>query len=436
MFRSALAAAVFLLAAIDGQAQEVNPTNMFVVPIRYAGVNVRIGTPIRITDSIGFTRSQPSFTPDGRGVVMSARRRVDSDVSDVYLIDIATRRGRWLTDTPENENSPTISANGEIRAIRWNPPTLFREFGPWIYSPDGTPSRAILPQPDTVGYYAHIDDATYVLMRPAKRFSVALFDAKTGKTTDLDWPVATLSPQRLPGRRAVSFTRTDSTGKHVIRMLDLNTRQVTTIAPALVGRTVHTWGRDGILFMARTNRLYARDTRRAGDWRVVATFDSPELQNISSAAVSPKGDHLVLFSTSRPRLSLMLSDLLYAGQGVDDMAAFVNALRQTKAIEKYEVSDAQIGGVANDRLNAGLVEHAMGLRHVQLALFPQSGSPLAGLGDVHAKMGESQTAITYYRRALALTPRITEADKSGAESLEKKIRDLESSTSVRKGTPR
>jgi len=56
--------------------------------------------------------------------------------------------------------------------------TLFKEYGVWVYSLDGTPVRGVLRGPDTTGYYTPLDGGNYALTRPkSKTFTLGLFDA-------------------------------------------------------------------------------------------------------------------------------------------------------------------------------------------------------------------------------------------------------------------
>ena len=89
---------------------------------------------------------------------IDAIRTGSSARSDVYRMDLGSLIETRVTRTPENENSPTMNAKGELVAVRWQPATLFKEMGVWFYSSDGTPLRGLLPVPDTVGYYQELRD--------------------------------------------------------------------------------------------------------------------------------------------------------------------------------------------------------------------------------------------------------------------------------------
>ena len=165
-------------------AQGPNPLNLWSVDLRWQGDRLVVGAPRKLTHDDG-SNSQPAFTPDGRAIVFSALRDTGSEArSEIYRIDLATGAERRVTNTPENENSPTVLPSGEYVAVRWQPATLFKEFGPWVYAKDGTPARGVLPGPDTTGYYTPLPNCDYALTRPKSRtFTLALFDSAMARFT-------------------------------------------------------------------------------------------------------------------------------------------------------------------------------------------------------------------------------------------------------------
>lgn len=247
-----------IAAASEVRAQAPNPTNLWVVDLKWAGNRLTVGTPIKLTHDDG-SNSQPSFSPDGRAVVFSAVRDTGARAQgDIYRIDLATRTEIRVTATAENENSPTVNERGEYAAIRWLPATLFRQYGLWSYASDGTPKSGILRGPDTTGYYTPLPNGDYALTRPrSKTFSLGLFSAKTGAIVDVDSGIPALPAVRLPGENAVSYVRIDTVAAHhSIQRLNLATRTITSLGPTLVGRTAHAWvaGHNTVL-MAKGNTL-------------------------------------------------------------------------------------------------------------------------------------------------------------------------------------
>jgi dipeptidyl aminopeptidase/acylaminoacyl peptidase len=404
-------------------AQNANPVNLWLLDLQWTGNHLSVGAPVKLTHDEG-SNSQPSFTPDGRAVVFSAVRDTGSNArSDIYRIDLATRAETRVTHTPENENSPTVNERGEYVAVRWQPATLFKEFGPWVYASDGTPKRAVLRAPDTTGYYTPLPSGDYALTRPkAKTFTLALFDSRSGAIVDVDSGLPALPAVRIPGENALSYVRIDTAGAHnVIRRLDLATRATSTLGPTLVGRAAHAWvtGHQTIL-MAKGSTLYAR-TVRDTTWHAVTTFDNPELRAATAYVVSPKGDKLILTSPKRLGFATVLRDSLEAGHSGAEVAAMAIAWRDAGTLGDVDLTDGPISALGDDRLQKRRPADAIAIHTLATTLFPQSYRAFARLGDAQRASGDSAAAIGSYQKALAVNPRSTAAERAAAATVEKKL---------------
>jgi dipeptidyl aminopeptidase/acylaminoacyl peptidase len=286
-----------LVITATTSAQATVPVNLYVAELTCDGGTIHIGTPRKLTANRGIN-SQPSFTPDGKSILF-VRRDSANGQGDVYRIDLATGSETRITSTPEMENSPTIQPDGKLMVIRWTPSTLFKEWGPWLYDMNGAPVKGVLPGPDTVGYYVRLDSVTFAMMRPKSVGAISIFDTRSGSMTDYDFRPANLPPQKIPGQRAISYTRVDSVGGNRIRRLDLITHDTTEIAPAQPRRVVHAWTPRGTILMGNGNAIFTL-TPPAKTWTQVASFTDPQLQEINTYVVSPAGDKLILISPVTP----------------------------------------------------------------------------------------------------------------------------------------
>lgn len=293
LFSFAFVTAISASAAIA----QTTPVNLYVADITWSGKTMHVGTPKKLTANKGIN-SQPWFAPDGKSILF-VRRDSSAGQGDVFRIDLESGTETRITNTPEMENSPTILPDGKLMVIRWTPATLFKEWGPWLYDMKGQPVKGVLPGPDTVGYYVRLDSTSFAMMRPKSRNAIAIFDTRNGSMTDYDFVVANLPPQRIPGQRAISYTRVDSVGGNRIRRLDLATHDTTEIAPALPKKTVHAWTPRGTIVMGKGNAIFTL-APPAKTWTQVAVFNDPELQDINTYVISPRGDKLILISPVTP----------------------------------------------------------------------------------------------------------------------------------------
>ena len=404
-------------------AQTPNPTNLWLVELKWTGSKLTAGVPVKLTADNG-TNSQPSFSPDGKAVVFSAQRDTGANArSEIYRIDLATRTETRVTRTPENENSPTVNARGEYVAVRWQPATLFKEFGPWVYNADGTPKAGVLRAPDTTGYYTPLPGGDYALTRPkAATFTLGIFDAQSGAIVDVDSGLPALPAQIIPGERALSYVRIDSANaRHEIRRFDLVTRRATTLTVTVVGRTAHSWvaGRQTTL-MAKGNVLYARGTRERA-WRAVAMFDNPELRNATAYVVSPQGDKLILTAPKRLALATILRDSLEAGRNGKEVADFAAQAIRAGLLRDVDIAEGPINALGTDRMGKQRYADAEAIFGLALSLFPNSWRAAGLVGDAQRAGGNEGAALASYRKALTLNPKSTDAERAAAATIEKKI---------------
>ncbi len=403
-------------------AQTPTPVNLYVADLTYRDGSVQVSNPRKLTGDRG-VNSQPSFSVDGKSILFVSRRDTTGQ-SDVYRIDLATGAETQVTRTPENENSPTPTADGGVMVIRWTPPTLFKEWGPWIYDRNGAPVHGVLPGPDTVGYYVRIDSTKFAMMRPKSRPAVALFDAATGAMTDYDWPVANLPPQLVPSRHAITYTRTDRLGHNEIRQLDLGSLQTSSLAPTIVGRVVHAWTPNGFILMGKGNEVFALKPGSRGMWKKVATLHQQGLQGLTTYVVNSSGDRVILISPLEPPLHQAIRDSLQAGRNASDVVA---ALRKAGANEtsKFDVSESGIAGLGSERVQRGAFADAIVLMRYAADLFPKSYLVQMELGGAFRKSGDAKNAIAAYRRSLALNARTTADERAAAAAADKAIAELD-----------
>ncbi|MDP5070745.1 MAG: hypothetical protein NWQ45_07590, partial [Congregibacter sp.] len=105
-------------------------------------------------------------------------------------------------------------------------------------------------------------------------------------------PLATAvgrSPQSVPNRRAVSFTRVTDAGR-VVEAYDLDLDRTELLAVLPEGGDFHAWTPDGVLLSSVGSRVLAW---RQGDWQEVVDLTDLGL-TLSRLAVSPDGTRLAL----------------------------------------------------------------------------------------------------------------------------------------------
>ena len=236
--------------------------------------------------------------------------------------------------------------------------------------------------------------------------------------TDVAWPVANLPPQLVPGRHAITFTKTDSLGHNQIGMLDLTTGQVSTVALSVVGRVVHTWARNGIVLMGKGNSIYALKPGAAASWKKVAEMKQADLQSVSTYVVSPRGDKVILISPLRPTLQQALRDSIQAGRPIGTVVRNLRKAGPT-AVAGYDLAEGGILAVAEDRATHGTIADAIEIIRLDIVLHPKSYDAQMALGAALKKSGDLPGAIAAYKKSLELNPRSTAGEKKDADDADK-----------------
>lgn len=246
--------------------------------------------------------NQPAFFPDGKLVYTSQIALLDETGHAVQAVIHDFANG---TSTPVPGAlgfSPTPAADGSLM--------LLRDGHVVLHDPSGKESQ--LTETKDAGYFARFDEQTWALYMNDKQRRIVIYDPKT-KALDTMAIGSISAPFRIPDKRAVSFVavepfpmpegeaaKTAPPRKFVLRQLNLDDRQVTTLA-TVPFRTSgsHVWTSRGTLLIASGHTIYEWNPAKPDDWPIAATFDDPELQGLTRIAISPRGDRIALVSTPR-----------------------------------------------------------------------------------------------------------------------------------------
>ena len=292
-----LAAAV--LAVVQQPAAPVAPpdTEIFLAPLT-PGAVPGIGRPVNVTKSPGYD-NQPSFTPDGAGMLFTSNR--GGTQTDIYRYAIASGVTTRVTNTMESEYSPTVTPDGKhISVIRVEADGTQRL---WRFTINGQAPELLLPNVKPVGYHAWSDDHTLALFVLGTPSTLQLADTRRGTSAVLVRHIGR-SLQRIPGGGTISFVqRVGATpaGEITLSINELNpqTHRITHLVDVVsAARDADVaWTPDGMLVMARNDVLYgwkrpSSVARGAAAWTRIADLAALGLHGVSRIAISPKGDRI------------------------------------------------------------------------------------------------------------------------------------------------
>lgn len=262
-------------------------TDVWLLELMQEGDALRAGSPRNITNRPGYD-NQPSFTPAG-------------DLLFVQMEDGRTDLWRW---NPEAERSTRVTATQDQGEFSPTPIPESESGISYIRSPDDTSGRLwrmpregaapeiIFPDIGPVGYHAWFDTdhvALWLLQDPSV---LQLVELGTQEARTLATGVGR-SPQSVPNRRAVSFTRATDGGT-VVEVYDLDLDRTEALALLPEGGEFHAWTPDGVLLGSAGSRVFAW---REGGWQKIADLAHLGLR-LSRLAVSPDGTRLALVAES------------------------------------------------------------------------------------------------------------------------------------------
>jgi WD40-like Beta Propeller Repeat len=294
-------------AAPPARAPQPPPdTEIYLAPMTIANGAIELGPAVNITSNPGYD-NQPSFTPDGKGILFTSVRGGPSTAlgaggsqTDIYKYDIASKQTAQVTSTPESEYSPTVTPAGTISVVRVELDEAKTQ-RLWQFTAGGRDPRLVLETIKPVGYHAWSDDHTLALFVLGQPATLQLADTRSGTAVPLASDIGR-SIQQIRGPQAaagsISFVQRERNGdvlNLVIKELNPATRATSVLTPAVAGATEAdtAWTPDGTLLMVKGGTLYGWRRGQSG-WKEVASLERLSLAGVTRLAVSPNGDYLAL----------------------------------------------------------------------------------------------------------------------------------------------
>lgn len=290
--RTCAALCLCTLAASAPAAAQAPSTDIFLAPLNRVDGRPEIGEPVNVTDRAGYD-NQPWFLQDGSAFLYASEREGQTDI---FRYDIATRSTTRITQTPENEYSPSLPGDGSrMLVVRW--PTDMSTGSLWWFTPDGAPIGEATGSAARVGYYAFADEHTLALFINDSVQSFVIADTRTGTTRRIGENLGGSGPRAIPGARAVSFLKQHADSSRWLTRLDIDDLHETPLVRMLDDVANYTWTPWNTVLAARGSTIY--EWRGGDNWSAVANYSRPELQQITRLAVSPDG-RLIAAVSGRP----------------------------------------------------------------------------------------------------------------------------------------
>jgi Tol biopolymer transport system component len=269
-------------------------TDIYLVPLPAGVASMKSAKPAPLSVAPGYD-NQPMFSADGGRVLFAANR--DGKQIDIYAFDRASGRTTQLTQTAENENSPTfvpagIGAAGGFSVVQTEPDRSQRL---WRFDAAGKNPQLVLADVKPVGYHAWVEPDHLVMFILGQPATLQVARVATGKAEIVATDIGR-SLHRVPGTRKVSFVQRESPTAFTIKEIDVDSRQITPLVATVAGSSDrdYAWMPDGKTVLMSAGTKVFSWTRGAAGWTEAFDAAAFQLGAISRLNVSPKGDAVAL----------------------------------------------------------------------------------------------------------------------------------------------
>jgi Tol biopolymer transport system component len=269
-------------------------TDIYLVPLPGGLASMSSAKPMPVSVAAGYD-NQPFFSPDGQRILFAANR--DGKQTDVFVFDRATSRVSQLTQTAENENSPTflpagVGDAGGFSVVRTEPDKTQRL---WRFDAQGRNPQVVLTDIKPVGYHAWVDQdllALFVLGPPS---TLRIACVKSGKAEIAAENIGR-SLHRVPGTRQVSFVHREASGEFWIKQIDIDSKKIEPLVKAVDGSPERdmAWLPEGKTIVMSSGTKVFTWTPGASGWIPVFDAAPHHLGAITRLAVAPKGDAMAI----------------------------------------------------------------------------------------------------------------------------------------------
>lgn len=267
-----------LLMACLTFSQEASEIYLF--DFQYTGDNYVLSNPINISNHPGYD-NQPSFTEDGESILFTSFREGQADIS---IYDIKMDFRNWLTNTPQNEISPSPYP-GKKKFFTYIK-TENNQQNIYTSSYKNKPPKPLIVD-KKIAYYAWFSEdimVTYVL---GDNDALFIEHFKHKITYPIQQQIGR-SFERIPGTNLIGFI---SMSHEVPEIYSINplTNKMTYIVDALEDSKDCAFTDHGSILMAKEDKIYKFRQDQDQEWTPIIIESDIPLKGISRLTISPNG---------------------------------------------------------------------------------------------------------------------------------------------------
>jgi hypothetical protein len=237
---------LFLFSYISVAQQ--NP-EIFLGDITITNSEFEISNLKNISNNPGYD-NQPSFLPDGSGVLFTSFR--DSVSNDVALFDLTKGDKRWITNTPGGKYSPTVMPGGAHFSAVWLKPDGEQLL--WKFPLEGGDPVVLIPD-EVIGYHAWFNESTlytFVLGNPFTFVEFKLGD-EISRTIIANYPGRSI--HKIPGIKQVSYVDKSSPSDWFVNTYNPASGVSTVVTETPAGSEDMVWVDSSSFLIGKNNTL-------------------------------------------------------------------------------------------------------------------------------------------------------------------------------------
>jgi hypothetical protein len=296
MWKGYRASRVLPVSAGTQQTSPAPPpgTDIYLLQLTGGLASMKDAKPLPISTAPGYD-NQPMFSADGSRILFAANR--DGKQIDIFMYERAGNRVSQLTQTAENENSPTylpagIGDPGGFSVVRTEPDRSQRL---WRFDAQGRNPQLVLTDIKPVGYHAWVDAESLALFVLGPPTTLRIANVRTG-TAEIAADGIGRSLHRIPGTRLVSFVHRGPSEEFWVKQIEIPSKKIELLVKAVDGSTDRdmAWMPDGqTILMSGGTKVFSW-TRGAAGWSEAFDAAAHDLGAVSRLAISPQADAVAI----------------------------------------------------------------------------------------------------------------------------------------------
>ncbi|HRH65929.1 MAG TPA: hypothetical protein PLU53_06505 [Bacteroidia bacterium] len=276
-------------------AAQLPDTDIFLVDLKNENGKISCGIPENLTRRPGYD-NQPCFSEDGKSLYYV--RVEDTTQSDIYSVNLSTKKSERITNTKESEYSPFFSPNDKsLTVVR-----VDRDSGQRAYRLpfNSISSATLIPGTDSIGYFCWLNDSLLAMFILGPSNTLQVLNTKTLVRTLIASDVGRCL-KLSPDKQEMLFVIKGNETEWFIYSLNVESLKTERMIRTIPGNEDFAILPDKTLLLGSDGKLFSWKAGLPESWTELADFTST-LHSFYRISVNAKGTRLALvaFTGKKP----------------------------------------------------------------------------------------------------------------------------------------